>query len=167
MNQQKLKNQIKMKTKNYEVNYCKMCRNGYRISRRIWWTRMFNHINTPPALLVNYLLRREQMWYLVSTAFLLASRRTEIVTSALGPRGLLAEDAQVQSCLFRKFLVIVRTGDHKVPSEGCESRNNHRYAVVVQELTTQWIQSYPRKTKTSQETHKSFKSSWSRRGNQK
>ena len=37
-----------------------------------------------------------------------------------------------------------------------ESRNNHRYAVVVQDLATQWIQSYPCKTKTSQETHKSL-----------
>ena len=26
------------------------------------------------------------------------------------------------------------TADHKVPSEGCESRNNHRYAVVVQDF---------------------------------
>ena len=48
------------------------------------------------------------------------------------------------------------TPDHKVLSEGCESRNNHRYAVVVQDLATQWIQSYPCKTKTSQETQKSL-----------
>ena len=41
---------------------------------------------------------------------------------------------------------------HKVLSEGCESRNNHRCAVVVQDLATQWIQSYPCKRKTSQET---------------
>ena len=32
--------------------------------------------------------------------------------------------------------------DHKVLTEGCESRHNHRY-VVVQDLATQWIQSYP------------------------
>ena len=43
-----------------------------------------------------------------------------------------------------------------VHSEGCESRNNHRYAVVVQDLATQWIQSYPCKTKTSQETKRSL-----------
>ena len=49
------------------------------------------------------------------------------------------------------------TADHKVPSEGCESRNNHRYAVLVQDLATQWIQSYPCKTKTSQETEKSLR----------
>ena len=46
------------------------------------------------------------------------------------------------------------TADHKVLSEGCESRNNHRYAVVVQDLATQWIQSYPCKTKTSLETQR-------------
>ena len=53
------------------------------------------------------------------------------------------------------------TADHQVFSEGCESRNNHRFAVVVQDLATQWIQSYPCKTKTSQETERS---SWNPRG---
>ena len=48
------------------------------------------------------------------------------------------------------------TADHKVLNEGCESRNNHRYSVVVQDLATQWIQSYPCKTKTSQETERSL-----------
>ena len=48
------------------------------------------------------------------------------------------------------------TADHKVLSENCESRNNHRYAVVVQNLATQWIQSYPCKTQTSQETQRSL-----------
>ena len=50
----------------------------------------------------------------------------------------------------------VITADHKVLSEGCESRNNHRYAVVVQNLALQWVQSYPCKTKTSQETQRSL-----------
>ena len=48
------------------------------------------------------------------------------------------------------------TADQKVLSDNCESRNNHRYAVVVQDLATQWIQSYPCKTKTSQETQRSL-----------
>ena len=48
------------------------------------------------------------------------------------------------------------TADHKVLSEDCESQNNHRYAIVVQDLDTQWIQSYPCKTKTSQETQRSL-----------
>ena len=46
--------------------------------------------------------------------------------------------------------------DHKVLSDNCESRNNHRYAVVVQDVATQWIQAYPCKTKTSQETQRSL-----------
>ena len=46
------------------------------------------------------------------------------------------------------------TADHKILSEESEPRNNHRYAVVVQDLATQWLQSYPCKTKTSQETQR-------------
>ena len=48
------------------------------------------------------------------------------------------------------------TADHTVLSESCESRNDHRYAIVVQDLATQWIQSYPCKTKTCQETQRSL-----------
>ena len=33
------------------------------------------------------------------------------------------------------------TADHKVLSEESQSRNNHRYAVVVLDLATQWLQS--------------------------
>ena len=47
------------------------------------------------------------------------------------------------------------TVDHKVLGDNCESLNNHRYAVVVQDVATQWIQSHPCKTKTSQETQTS------------
>ena len=48
------------------------------------------------------------------------------------------------------------TADHKVLSDNCESRNKHRYEVVVQDLATQWIQAYPCKNKTSQETQRSL-----------
>ena len=48
------------------------------------------------------------------------------------------------------------TADLKVLSEDCESRNNHRYAVVVQDLATQWIQAYPCTTKGSQENQRSL-----------
>ena len=66
------------------------------------------------------------------------------------------------SCTKRTGTVVPRaeifgdliTADHKVLSDNCESRNNHRYAVVVQDLTTQWTQPYPCKTKTSQETER-------------
>ena len=39
------------------------------------------------------------------------------------------------------------TADYKVLNENQESILHHKYAVVVQDLATQWIQSYPGKTK--------------------
>ena len=48
------------------------------------------------------------------------------------------------------------TEDRTVLSEERESRNNHRYVVVVQDLATQWLQSHWCKTNTSQETQKSL-----------
>ena len=52
------------------------------------------------------------------------------------------------------------TADHIVLNEGCESRDNHRCAVVVQDLATQWIQSYPCQTKSSHETARSLSKFW-------
>ena len=69
---------------------------------------------------------------------------------------LLAANALAQPYLEQKNLVTLITADHKVLSDNCESRNNHRYAVVVQDLATQWIQPDPWKTKTSQETQRSL-----------
>ena len=51
------------------------------------------------------------------------------------------------------------TADHKVLSENCESRNNHRHE-MVQVLTTQWIQSYPCITKTRKKHTETYRSSW-------
>ena len=60
---------------------CKGCQIGYRSSSMGWLMKVFQNIGTLPVLLVNYLWSREQRWYQVGTAFLLASRRTEIATS--------------------------------------------------------------------------------------
>ena len=97
-----------------------------------------------------------QQWYPGSTVFILTS-----------------QDRSCEVCLRSKMTNVPcrrRTGeavpraakcgdlitaDHKVLNEEGESRNNHRYAVVVQDLATQWIQSYPCKTKTSLETERS------------
>ena len=53
------------------------------------------------------------------------------------------------------------TADHKVLSDTCESRNNHRYAVVVQDLATQMD---PGVSVQNQNLHKkpreACKSSW-------
>ena len=50
------------------------------------------------------------------------------------------------------------TADHKVLSENCEYRNNRRYAVVVQDLATQWIQAYPCETKLHRKLREAWKS---------
>ena len=90
--------------------------------------------------------------------FILISLKTEIARSARGLKlqGPRAGDVLAESYLVQKNLVIIITADHKVLSERCESRNNHRHAVVLQDLPTQWIQAYPCKTKTSQETQRSL-----------
>ena len=55
------------------------------------------------------------------------------------------------------------TADHKVLGDNCESRNNHRYAVVVQDLATQWIQAYPCKTNFTRDPEKLAKVSGTRK----
>ena len=90
----------------------------------------------------------------VSTICILIFPKTGIPRSVNGPKlqGPPAEGAVPRAENFGDFI----TADHQVLSDNCESRNNHRFAVVVQDLATQWIQAYPCKTKTSQETQRSL-----------
>ena len=57
------------------------------------------------------------------------------------------------------------TADQRVLNDECESRHSHRYAVIVQNVSTQWLQAYPCKTKTSQETEKSSRKFLIKTGN--
>ena len=102
------------------------------------------------------LSRDLRIW--VSTVFRLISPKTEIARSEKGPKlqGHYAEDAMAKPYFVLTNFGDLITADHKVLSDNCESRNNHRYAVVVQDLATQWIQAYPCKNKTSQETQRSL-----------
>ena len=59
------------------------------------------------------------------------------------------------------------TGDHKVLSEGCESRNNHRYAVVVHDLATNGFSRIRAKQQLLRKHKGACKSSWSRIGSLK
>ena len=111
------------------------------------------HQGTRPQTLRNV----QRKWDQGSAVFIPTSRHTEIAKSAREPtsQGLLAGSALAMQYVGRKL----RWHDHsrsQVLTERCESRNNHRYAVVVQDLATQWIQAYPCKTKTSQETQRSL-----------
>ena len=125
---------------------------------------MIEFLNTKThtsVLLMNRLQspRLREVRILVNTVFILTSLQIEIARSVRGPKnhkspcrrriGRTAPRAENFSDLI--------TADHKILSEGCESRNNHRYTVVVKDLTTQWILSYPCKTKTSQKTGRSLK----------
>ena len=58
------------------------------------------------------------------------------------------------------------TADHKVLSDNCESRNNHRYAVVVQDLAPNGSSRIRAKTKLHKKPREACKSSWNPRGNQ-
>ena len=98
------------------------------------------------------------MWIWVNTVFILTSlkdrnceicQRTKITRV---PCRRLIGGAVPRAENFGDLI----TADHKVLSESCEYRNNHRYAIVVQDLATHRIQSCPCKTKTSQETQRSL-----------
>ena len=90
--------------------------------------------------------------------FILISLQTENARSvkttkiARGPSRRRNGGAVLRAEIFGGLI----TADHKVLSDNCESRNNHRDAVVVQDQATQWIQAYPCKNKTSQETQRSL-----------
>ena len=74
-----------------------------------------------------------------STVFTLSSQKTEIEKCVCEPnvQGLLAEDALAKQYLEQKKFGDVITADHKVLNEEGESRNNHQYAVMVQDFATQ------------------------------
>ena len=89
---------------------------------------------------------------------ILISLKTEIARSVNGPKlqGSRTEDAMAEAVPGVGKFGDLMTADHKVLSDNCEFRINHRYAVLVQDLATQWIQVYPCKNKTSQETQRSL-----------
>ena len=91
-----------------------------------------------------------------SAQFKPTSRKTQIARSAREQRlqGLCrkrTDDAVPRIENFGDLII----ADHEVLNEEGDSRNNHRHAVVGQDLATQRIQSYPCKTNTSQETQRS------------
>ena len=57
-------------------------------------------------------------------------KKTEIARSVRGPKITRAHSAE--DAMAKPYLLL--SADHKVLNDNCESRNNHRYAVVVQDL---------------------------------
>ena len=83
-------------------------------------------------------------WQPGSIVLKLATLKTAIGKSGSDPRlrRLLAGSALAKQHLARKKYGDLITADRKVLNEEGESRNNHRYAVAVQDLATQWILSH-------------------------
>ena len=133
---QKQKRKRRATTKPREVD-CAISQSGLRSSQIISKIQKCQHSQ---ALLMTQIrnVAREPG----STAFVPTSRKIEIAKSASesGLRGLLAGSALAKPYSGAGKFGDLLTADHKVLTEGGESRNNHRCAVVVQELATQWIQ---------------------------
>ena len=149
-------------------------RHGCKNSGKFWWMMqcLYTEALTPfpfMKFLESPRSRDVRIW--VSTMFKLISTKTEIARFVNGP------NLQRLLCRRRNGEAVPRavnfgdliTADHKVLSDNCESRNNHRYAVVVHRI--QLLNGSRRiraKTKTSQKKlTEACKSSWSPRGSQK
>ena len=127
--------------------------NGFKNSRRILWMEtLLNLMEQESLFSVTHAsssnepsletLRRVLLGnHSIYTQF----QKDRNCRSVRGPKlqGLLAEHVRMWSLtLHRKFGDLI-TADHKVLSDGSESRHSHRYAILVQDFATQWIQSYP------------------------
>ena len=115
-----------------------LCQNGYRSSSMDWLMKVFQKIEMLPVLLKNYLWSREQKWYRVNITFLLTSRKNKNCDICLRTKIYKGSVQKtywyrvVPQC--RKFWWFDYSRSQKFLSEGCESRHNHRYAVVVQDF---------------------------------
>ena len=92
---------------------------------------------------------RAKVGYRVNTTYFLISRQDrncDFLFEDENNEGFLQKTHRYSRAQSGNFGDLI-TADHKNLSEGCESRHNHRCAVVVQDLATQWIQSYPCKQK--------------------
>ena len=167
--QQRPKIKIKMKdAKKYKAIFYMNCLIGYRISGRIWLMKAL-----PQGLREN---PEQGSQDTSSSSHELPTGPRAKVEADSGTQCVYThfpKDPNCDICLKTKITrascrrragtVVPRaeifddliTADHKIPGEESESRNNHRYVVKVQDLTT------PRRPRRVR------RSSWSRQGNQK
>ena len=114
---------------------------------------------TPHTFLRTQIRNVLQKWHPGSTVFfLLTSQKIEVAKSACEPKmasALCRRRTGEAVPRAEKFGDLV-AADHKVLNEEGESRNSHRYAVVVQDLATQWIRFYLCKNKNFSGDGKEF-----------
>ena len=133
-------------------------RNGCKSSEKILWMTEFLKTEThTPVLLMNHsffrahILREVRIWVKHSVyTHLPKDRDCEICQRTKITRAPCRRRTGGAVPRAENFGDLI-TADHKVLSEGCQSRNNHRYAVVVHDLATHNGSSHIRaKQKTSQ-----------------
>ena len=135
---------------------CEIVLSGWRSSKKIWWTQICLHPNTVLRTQIRNVLRKwDQNQGNIEFSNFPKDRNCEVCLRTKMTRTLCRRRIGEAVLRAENFGDLI-TADHKVLNEGCESRDNHQYAVVVQDLAPQWIQSYPCKTKISQETEKEF-----------
>ena len=116
--------------------------------------------HTRQALLVNQSRNLQEKWYRGSTVFSTHFPKGPKLRSTQANQDYkvsLQEKHWLKAVPRAENFGDLIAADHKVLSKGCESRNNHRYAVVVQDLATQWIHLNQCQTETSQEKERSLR----------
>ena len=103
-----------------------------------------------PSRTIKIWSREQKWWYRVNKIFDSVPERPELKNMSEDENNVVFLQkthlySRAQNGKFRNLI----TAEQKVFGEGCESQHSHRYAVVVQDLATQWIQSYPCKTNFS------------------
>ena len=161
MKPQKPKTKIKIgNRKKYKKVYRMNCLIGDRYSGKIWLMRALQQIlgetqskevKTLPSHLMNFQLCREHVEP--------GSGKHSVYTHfPKDPNcGICLKNKITRASCRRRAGTVVPRAEHFWWLYYCrsrESRNNHWHAVVVQDLATRWIQSYPCTTKSSQETQK-------------
>ena len=133
---------------------CETFQNGYRSSQKISKIQECLHPHINLATQIRNVLRRWVARKHSIYSHFRNDRNCEVGKRTKKTRALCRRRTGNSVPRAEKFGQLI-TADLKILNEGDESRNNHRYAVVVQDLGTQWIQSFPCKTKVSQETERS------------
>ena len=135
--------------------------------RKIWWNQDRHLLDVTAKILQNHLVRNlfHQTHCRRSTFYESTCPKTQIVRCA-SVRKLQGQLADVfhKSHTLRatKFCDLV-TADHQVFCAEGESRSDQRCALFVQDLATQWIQSYPCKNtnfRTNDEKSVEVSRSW-------
>ena len=125
---------------------CMIFLSGWRSSQIIWITLNWMHPHTVLITQIRNVIREWGSRTHSIFAHFLKDRNCEVCLRTKMTRA--PSRRRTGEALHRADKIgDLLTADHKVLNEGCESRDNHWYAVVVQDLGTQWIQSYPVKNK--------------------